>query len=540
MNAAVKPELTALLNLDAIHLELANRARTSLRAWSLLIAPHEPPARHHQLLINALEAVDSGKIKRLMFFMPPGHAKSKYGSERFPAWWVGRHPTEPMLAASNVKDLAEVFGRRVRNIVGGEEFLATFGFGLDPSSTSATRWGTVHGGEYYGTGVGGAITGRRAGGGLIDDPLKGHEEADSKLAREKLWEWYRTEFRTRLKPNAWIVLIQTRWHEDDLAGRILPDAYAGETGWVKARDGEMWYVVCCAALCEKAEGDPLNRKLGEALWEEYIGATSLRQEEITQGRRNWDALFQQRPKALQGALFKADRIEIVDRLPPGIRWCRGWDLAATAESEGGNPDWTAGVKMGVDQNGRFYVGGVERKRLSPNGVENLIVDTAKMDTAMVKISLPQDPGQAGKAQVTWYAQKLAGFRMFSSPESGDKEIRATPFASQVEAHNVTMLKGDWNQAYLDELRGFPTGSKDDQVDASSRAFMALLERPDGMGVYDYYREMYEDFIGKVHGGPAPGAPHIQQDLNHIVTHTVNGVIVPVVTKQSPPEMPWKA
>ena len=191
-------------------------------------------AHHHQFLIKRLESVESGEVKRLMIFMPPGHAKSTYASVLFPPWYLGRNPAKQLIGASHTAELAESFGRRVRNTVTSTEFSGIFSIQLAGDSQAAGRWGLVQGGEYFGVGVGGSITGRRADGGIIDDPIRGREDADSETIREKTWNWYISDFRTRLKPNAFIILIQTRWHEDDLAGRILPEKYAGESGLITA------------------------------------------------------------------------------------------------------------------------------------------------------------------------------------------------------------------------------------------------------------------------------------------------------------------
>ena len=239
------------------------------------------PAKHHTLLIDALERVDRGEIERLMVCMPPGSAKSTYTSVIFPAWFLGRNPAKSVIAASHTQELAERFGRRVRNIVAAREYGNVFGVGVAEDSAAAGRWDTDKGGEYYAAGVGGSITGRRADLAIIDDPVKSREDADSERGREKAWDWYTNDLLTRLKPGARQIVVMTRWHEDDLGGRILE------------RERERWHVI--EIPMEAMDDDPLGRKPGERLWPEWytddMVATAKRD------KRSWWALYQQQPSS---------------------------------------------------------------------------------------------------------------------------------------------------------------------------------------------------------------------------------------------------
>src|SRR6185437_7783738 len=237
------------------------QARRSLLNCIELLAPDTVPAAHHRLLIEKLEAVESGKIARLMVFMPPGSAKSTYASILFPPWFLGRNPGLSVIGASHAGELAERFGRRVRNLVGSGEFRRVFGFGLSGDNAAAGRWETAKGGEYYAVGVDASVTGRRADLGIIDDPVKGRAEADSESIRQRTWDWYKADFWPRLKPGGRIVLIQTRWHVDDLAGRLLEEAEHG---------GERWEVLSLPA--EARADDPLGRAVGAPLWPEWFTA----------------------------------------------------------------------------------------------------------------------------------------------------------------------------------------------------------------------------------------------------------------------------
>jgi predicted phage terminase large subunit-like protein len=295
---------------------------------------------------------------------------------------------------------------------------------------------------------------------LIDDPVKSHVEADSATLRESLWDWFQSDLITRLRPGGRIVLVMTRWHEDDLAGRLL----AADDGWRTLR---------LPALAE--HDDPLGRALGEALWPEWEGAEALARKRRAVGERMWAALFQQRPRPDAETLFKVGQIALIDQAPALERVVRAWDLAATAAGPGRDPDWTAGVKLGRLLGGGLCVLDVVRLRGGPLAVERAVRAAAEADGPDVTIGLPQDPGQAGKQQVAYLTDRLAGWRVVSSPESGAKATRAGPVSAQIEAGLLSILRAPWNAAFITELRDFPHGSKDDQVDALARGF-GLLSR----------------------------------------------------------------
>jgi len=187
-----------------------------------------------------------------------------------------------------------------------------------------------------------------------------------------------------------------------------------------------------------------------------------------------------RPAA--GLFFQRGWCPLVDAAPSDMRILRGWDLGATPKTESNDPDWTAGTKIGKTPDGRFFVLHHCRDRLSPSGVERLIKNTADADGKRVEISLPQDPGQAGKSQVASLTKMLVGFNVRSSPESGDKITRFSPFSAQAEAGNVFVIRGPWNEDWFNELEGFPEGSHDDDADSTSRAFNALLDKTFSYGM----------------------------------------------------------
>jgi predicted phage terminase large subunit-like protein len=446
--------------------KVRRRCRESLLTWceAALSVYGQEPQPHHRLLIRELEDIEAGRNDRLMVFMPPGSAKSTYASVLFPPWFLARRANRDVIGASHGADLAEDFsGRVVRTI---KEHPGELGYGL--LTESQKLWRTSNGGVYRAAGAGGSITGRRADLFVIDDPIKGREDADSEVIREKVWAWYRAEVITRLKPGARIVLIQTRWHESDLGGRLLEEMAAG---------ADQWRVISLPAIAE-AEDDPLGRAIGDPLWPEWEDLPALERKRMAVGAREWAALYQQRPAPLEGSLFKVGQIGVMDTAPAGGIIARAWDLAATAQVGSRDPDWTAGVKLARLNDGRLVVLDVVRLRGGPDEVESTIVNTAAQDRHGVRVGLPQDPGQAGKQQVLYFTRRLMGFTIDSSPETGDKATRAAPVASQVNVGNLHIVKAPWNRAFLDELAAFPSGSHDDQVDALSRAFsMVGLSAP---------------------------------------------------------------
>jgi predicted phage terminase large subunit-like protein len=330
---------------------------------------------------------------------------------------------------------------------------------LDPTNRAAHSFATTTGADYFATGVRGPITGRRADLIIIDDPVKSQAEADSPAARDHLWSWFRSDLITRLKPGGRILLIMTRWHVDDLGGRILDSA-------------DTWRTLRLPALAEP--NDPLGRLPGDALWPEWETIEALARKRAIIGERAFTTLFQQDPRPPTGRLFLPARIPIVDD-PVTTAAVRAWDLAATAEAPGRDPDFTVGLKLARDAAGQFVVLDIVRLRGGPHEVEQAILATAAADGPTVAIGLPQDPGQAGRAQIRYLTSRLAGHRVVATPETGAKETRAMPAASQANAGNLAIRRAPWNRPFLEELQDFPHGAKDDQADALSRAFTLLTE-----------------------------------------------------------------
>jgi predicted phage terminase large subunit-like protein len=396
-----------------------------------------------------------------MILMPPGSAKSTYGSIIFPVWWFTQHPGTSIISASHSLQLAEHFSHRVRTLILKKQQCLGFSLALDRRSVGS--WTTSDGGEYLSVGVRGAIAGRRADLVIIDDPIKSLADAESERQRDHIWEWYKSDVVTRLKPGGKVVLIMTRWHPDDLGGLLLEQARAE------------WRVVRLPAIAEA--DDPLGRGVGMPLWPEWEDQAALMRKRALIGERAWSALFQQNPLPTNGRLFSVERISIATHEVDVEATVRAWDLAATIETGKNDPDWTVGIKLSRDGTGRYLIHDVARIRGTPHQVEELIVTTAQKDGVKVTVAIPEDPGQAGKSQMAYLTRQLAGFHVISARETGPKASRAMPLASQVEAGNVMVVRADWNRSLLDELRDFPWGKKDDQVDALVRGFTTLTSQP---------------------------------------------------------------
>jgi predicted phage terminase large subunit-like protein len=396
-----------------------------------------------------------------MILMPPGSAKSTYASVVFPAWWFTQYPRSSIIGASHSRNLAEHFSRRVRTLILAKQNY--LGFGIERDQRAIDTWTTSNGGDYLAVGVRGAITGRRADLVIIDDPIKSRADAESGRQRDHIWDWYKSDVTTRLKPGGKVVLIMTRWHPGDLGGQLLERAKSE------------WRVVRLPALAEA--DDPIGRSVGAPLWPEWEDHDALARKRELIGERAWSALFQQMPLPSGGRLFSIDRIAVVQPGRDAEATVRAWDLAATGHTGRNDPDWTVGLKLTRDSTGRYVVLDVVRIQGTPHQVEELIVSTAHRDGTKVIVAIPEDPGQAGKSQMSYLTRQLAGFHVISSRETGSKATRAMPLASQVEAGNVSVIRAEWGRILLDEMCEFPWGGKDDQVDAMVRAFTTLTMRP---------------------------------------------------------------
>jgi predicted phage terminase large subunit-like protein len=407
---------------------------------------------HIRLIAAHLDAVERGEIDRLAIHMPPRHGKTETVTVRYGAYCMEKEPGENVLVTGYNERFARRLSRKARNIVRSRLSLAD-------GVTAADEWSLPEGGTFMSRGVGSPPTGvgfRRI---IIDDPIRRRQDAESETMRERINDWYADDLFTRLEPGGAIILVMTRWHEEDL-GTFAPSQEPGR-----------WVILNLAALAE--EDDMLRRPVGAALWPERFDVEALedRKRVLTreEGERSWLALYQQRPTPREGDFFKIGQIKIEQVAPVDMITVRAWDLAATA----GGGDWSVGAKMGKARDGSFWILDVARGRYSTDERNNLLTQTTTLDGHQTRVRIPQDPGQAGVDQAQSLVRLLAGYTVKSERVTGSKESRADPFSAQVNAGNVRMVKAPWNAAVIEEMRTFPGGKNDDIVDALSDAFADL-------------------------------------------------------------------
>lgn len=434
-----------------------------------------PP--HIQALDNAL--MDCIRTAgRLIVTMPPRHGKSMTCSTMLPAWYLGWHPENNVLLCGHGVKFASKFGRRCRSLVRNYGHLFPACPELSEESKAADEWELTAGGGLKCAGVGTGIAGMPANLLIIDDPIKGAKEARSETHRDNVWEWFVTEACTRLEPGAPVVLINTRWNEDDLAGRLL-----------RGDSEEDWKEVRFPALAE--ENDPLGRAVGDPLWAARYDAESLERTRRRSGPYWWSSLYQQRPTPQEGGTFlrkwfqRPGSSELntfqAASVPRDARFVRWWDKAATQ----GGGDYTAGVLL-ASKDDDLWVVDVTRGQWSAGLRDDVIDRTAQQDDEMwgrVVHWFEQEPGSGGKQSAEISAQRLnrLGYSARYEPASGSKGERADPLASDLENRHkrgepVKLVNGPWTKALIDEMTLFPNGTFDDQVDACAGAYNKLAKR----------------------------------------------------------------
>lgn len=431
-------------------------ADLDLLDYTGLLFPGYMVRPHHRLIADRLEAVERGEVRRLMIFVPPRHGKSELVSIRFPGWFLGKNPNKRVIGCSYQAQLAERFSGLARNQF--EDSRWPFAVRLTGDTHSKASWDIAgHRGGYIAAGVGGAITGHGGDLILIDDPIKNWEDADSEIKRQSLWDWYQTTLYTRLEgDSAAIVVVQTRWHEDDLAGRLLEE---------EANGGDEWEVLSLPAIAEGE--DALGRAPGEPLWPDRYPLDKLDSTRSAIGSRNWSALYQQRPTSEEGALFKRAWFQgkIVQAASESTRrWVRYWDLAASTKT---TADYTCSVAVGVDdENADVYLRDAVRGRWEWPDAKRIIKQTM---LAEPKVEHVIEEAMHGLAAIQELRRDpdLLGISLRGVHVDKDKLTRALPWSARAEAGKVYVLAGPWVNGFLDEVCSFPLAAHDDQVDSVS-------------------------------------------------------------------------
>lgn len=414
---------------------------------------------------------------RIIISAPPRHGKSKLVDVWTPVWFFENCPGKNIILASYGAELSEGFGREVRDIIrerGNIEGILNAR--LSPDSTASGLFTTTAQGYMASVGLGGAITGRGAHVLLIDDFVKEIKEALSPAHRDYVWNWFVTVAMTRLEPGASVVIIATRWHSDDLIGRIIKN-FPGQ-----------WEHINFPAEAEVAgppgSTDLIERVHGQALFPQRYNEAYLQGQRALLGSIFYNALYQQRPVDEDHKFTQAGWLKLAPQIPAAAvdaRWVRIWDLAAT---EGGG-DYTVGTLLGHSRTSNITcIANVLRKQMSPGQTDLLLRQTAQVDGLDTEILVEQEPGSSGKALVHHIKTTvLPEYRVTSVPATKSKLIRAQPFLAAAENGKVYLLNeevvhGDyeecgWQEHFIREFELFPNGEYDDQIDTAAAGYNFL-------------------------------------------------------------------
>lgn len=452
-------------------------------------------AAHHELILTKLQGVEDGSIPNLMLLLPPGSAKSTYADVVFVPWFMARKPRRNVILASYASDIAKKQGRRARQLIKSRSFQNLMDARLQQGQEAADEWALTNGSEYMSGGLLSGLTGNRGALGILDDPIKGREAAESQPIRDKTWDAYIDDFCSRLVPGAPQVMILTRWHQDDPAGRILPEDWDGESGWFDGRDGRRWYVVCLPAIADRAD-DPLGRQIGETLWPEWFSHEHWKP--FQRNSRTWSSLYQQKPSPAEGTFFQGGWFKRYATLPSALRYYLTSDHAPKG---GVGSDYNVFNIWGVDENHHLWLAdefrlqgtfdkamGIEHGedgdvRLMPVGALQMIKKWKPL------CWFPEDDNtwKASAGFVTAAMRRLQ-IRCRIEPLSaagGDKPTKAQPFQAKASMGEVHIPAGLIGDAILIEYKQFPAGKHDDRVDCAANigraldmAHPAVVKRPD--------------------------------------------------------------
>lgn len=432
-------------------------------------------AAHHLLMYEKAQGIIEGTMKapdgtvcrRMMAMCPPGSAKSTCFDVVTPSWAIGKFGHEIVLA-SCADMIAKKHGKRARQLCMSPEFRAVFETGINPKTKAADNWAMENGGSYLSAGIHGQLMGNRADGLLTDDVLRGKRASMSQTERDNAWESYQDNARTRKKPGAWEIMIGTRWHEDDVMGRILPANWKGESGFILCRDGNWWYVLCLQAQVE-VPGDPLGRPIGAYLWEEWFnegGDPEAYWRPLKLDPRSWSALYQQVPSPPEGDFFRAEWVHYYDALPANLNYFLSGDYAVTAKEENPDADFSSIGVWGVNDEGRIhFVTGVHYQTTADVWA-GWVLDYNQLYKPLAHV--------AGKGPIrratepifkTLMRQRKAFLNLVWLEESYSKEVNAQAFRAAMSCGMVSWPRNDPEAAWIiGHLLSFPTGPIDDPVD----------------------------------------------------------------------------
>ncbi len=440
---------------DELRQVVSTLCRRSFRDFIEFVKPDYEFNWHHIVLIDALQRLAERKYQRLIVTMPPRHGKSELVSVLFPAWCFIRNSSEHIIVASYALGLASRMNRECQRILSSDNFTnlfpeITFAKDTEPGAIRTNeRFDVVGGGHYVAAGVGGGITGVGATIGIIDDPVKNSEEADSKVYREKAWEWYTTTFTTRFERGAVEVICQTRWHEDDLTGRILERKKNGTE------------TINLPAICEKPEE---HRNIGEALWPAWYSREWLLEKQAENGSRAWNALYQQRPAPDEGSIIKKAWFGYYDPREYKIEGKKVDFYFDTAYTEDEKNDPTGGIAY-VKDGANFYVLEFDVDWMDFEGQIEFVKKLCKRNGYTFRSIARVEPKATGKTLARTMQKATALNVVEGKPPKGDKVSRVHSCQGTLEAGRVLLPKGmAWVDRFLGQCAAFPNAAHDEEVD----------------------------------------------------------------------------
>lgn len=440
--------------------QLRSQAAGDLTSYAEYMNPEEPPAPHHIYLCERLTDMAEGVIPRMTISMPPGHAKSTYASRIFPSWWLGNNPKKRYIQAGHSQNFVEnEFGKKTKAMVESERFSAVFpDVGLAGDAKAAGYWSIAkHGGSYLTRGVGQGIAGFRAHMSGVDDPFATREDAESETIRNKVWDWFSADFTTRLLPDAPLFIVATRWHSDDLIGRV--------EDMNRKKKGLPWFIINMPAICTDID-DPMGREIDEPLWKDFYTLDTLMNLKATLPSRDWNSLYQGKPVDEEGGIIIGSWLQRYEKLPSRDNWKRVTVSVDSANKNTDRADFTAiGVWIEMINNCHYLVH-VDRDKLELpkliKRVENIIKEWG------AEALLIEDKG-SGTQYIQLMSQKSSAPIIPMSPNNNSKEFRLDGVSPMFEAGRVFIPKaGLWVPDYESELLSFPMGKYDDQVDMTSQ------------------------------------------------------------------------
>lgn len=440
--------------------QLRSQAPDDLTSYAEYMNPEEPPAPHHVYLCDRLTDMADGVIPRMTISMPPGHAKSTYASRIFPSWWLGKNPKKRYIQAGHSQNFVEnEFGKKTKAMVESERFRAVFPeVALAADAKAAGYWSLAQfGGSYLTRGVGQGIAGFRAHMAGVDDPFATREDAESETIRNKVWDWFSADFTTRLLPDAPLFIVATRWHSDDLIGRVEDMNRKGK--------GLPWFIINLPAICTDID-DPMGREIDEPLWKDFYTIDTLMNLKATLPSRDWNSLYQGKPVDEEGGIIIGSWLQRYEKLPSRDNWKRVTVSVDSANKNTDRADFTAiGVWIEMINNCHYLVH-VDRDKLELpkliKRVENIIKEWG------AEALLIEDKG-SGTQYIQLMSQKSSAPIIPMSPNNNSKEFRLDGVSPMFEAGRVFIPKaGLWVPEYESELLSFPMGKYDDQVDMTSQ------------------------------------------------------------------------